>query len=454
MTIGALLGRWKAYPEREAIVWKRQSATFGCLLERTVFWQKQIAQSRVISGSVVLVEADFSPDAVALFLALADARCVIVPVSGIARSRVSEIGSIAQSEFVIKLDNTQEPAFAPTHQRATHEFYLRLRDLGHPGLVLFSSGSSGPSKGVVHDFTGLLAKFSVEKAPVRAIGFLLFDHIGGINTMLHILANGGCLITIQDRSPDGVLATVEKHKVELLPTSPTFINLILLSEAYSRHQLSSLQVVSYGTEPMQENVLRKFHELLPNVKLLQTYGLSEVGILRSQSKSSDSLWVRLGGDGFETRVRDGVLQLKAQSAMLGYLNAPSPFSSDGWFDTGDLVEVDGEYFRFLGRKSEVINVGGEKVFPTEVEDVVQQAPNVKAVSVYGERNPITGQIVCAKVILRVPEDPKDFIRRLKFYCRERLPPFKVPVRITVLEGDLHTSRFKMSRFSGQSPIVD
>ena len=144
----------------------------------------------------------------------------------------------------------------------------------------------------------------------------------------------------------------------------------------------------------------------PDIKLLQTYGLSEVGILRSKSKSSDSLWVKVGGEGFETRVVDGMLEIKAKSAMLGYLNVPSPFTEDGWFKTGDAVEVDSEYIKILGRKSEIINVGGEKVYPQEVENVILEIDNVAEVTVYGEKNPIIGNIVCAKVRFNRDEEKK------------------------------------------------
>jgi len=263
--------------------------------------------------------------------------------------------------------------------------------------------------------------------------------------MLFILSNAGCMVTVRERTPDAVLAAIEKHKVELLPTSPTFINLILLSEAWKRFDLSSLRTVTYGTEPMPEGTLKRFHEVLPEVKLQQTYGLSEVGILRSQSRSSDSLWVRLGGDGFETRVVDGAFQIRAKSAMLGYLNAPSPFTEDGWFETGDLVEVDGEFVRFLGRRSEIINVGGEKVFPAEVENVIQSLDNVADVAVVGEKNPITGQIVCADVILKNAEDAREFTARLKAHCRARMQNYKVPVKVRVLDKELHGDRFKKMR---------
>jgi acyl-CoA synthetase (AMP-forming)/AMP-acid ligase II len=231
----------------------------------------------------------------------------------------------------------------------------------------------------------------------------------------------------------------------LLPTSPTFINLLLLSEAYKRYDLSSLQMVTYGTEVMPESTLNRFHELFPNVKLLQTYGLSEVGILRSKSKSSDSLWVKVGGEGFETRVRDGMLEIKAQSAMLGYLNALSPFTEDGWFMTGDAVEQEGEFIRILGRKSEIINVGGEKVYPAEVESVLQRMEGVEDVAVSGEKNPITGNIVKARVKLRNPESPQEFRKRMHSFCAGKLARFKIPQKVVLVDTDFRGERFKKMR---------
>ena len=131
-----------------------------------------------------------------------------------------------------------------------HEHYLELRRRNHPGLVLFSSGSTGKSKAAVHDLIKILDKYKDKKQALRTITFLLFDHIGGVNTMLYTLANAGCIITVKDRTPTGILKTIERHRAELLPTSPTFINLLLLSKVYEQYDLTTLQTISYGTEPM------------------------------------------------------------------------------------------------------------------------------------------------------------------------------------------------------------
>ena len=262
------------------------------------------------------------------------------------------------------------------------------------------------------------------------------------------LSNAGTLhraawSCLPDRSGEAVAATIERHRLELLPTSPTFVNLLLLSGAIERHDLASLRVITYGTEPMPETTLRRIHEALPAVDLRQTYGLSELGILRAKSEGSDSLWVKLGGEGYETRIVDGILQIKARSAMLGYLNARAPFDADGWFITGDLVEVRGDYFRILGRVSDVINVGGQKVHPSEVESVILELPEVAEVAVSGEANPLLGHIVIAQVVPATPgDDPAALRSRVRAHCRARLAAFKVPAKVIIVETALHSARFK------------
>jgi long-chain acyl-CoA synthetase len=107
--------------------------------------------------------------------------------------------------------------------------------------------------------------------------------------------------------------------------------------------------------------------------------------------------------------------------------------------------VDGEWVRILGRESEIINVGGSKVFPAEVENVILQMPNVDDVLVRGESHPLTGQIVSARVKLEHPEPMDDFKARLRLFCSERLPSFKIPARITISNEPLHGSRYKKQR---------
>lgn len=440
-----LLDVFRENKDNDAIVWKNRCYSYQWMFDRVHYWINEFSKQKIPSGEVVILESDFSPDSIALFIALIQRRCVLVPLTAAVKNNREEFIQIAKGEAIITIDEKDKVYINRLNNKVTHELYRALKIKNHPGLVLFSSGSTGKSKASLHDLSGILEKFKIQKRKLRTLTFLLFDHIGGVNTMLYVLSNGGCIITTNDRDPENVLKLIDLHKVELLPTSPTFINLILIGEAYKKYDLSSLKVVTYGTEPMPESTLKRFHELFPKIKLQQTYGLSEIGILRSKSKSDDSLWVKVGGEGFETRVVDGLLEIKAKSAMLGYLNAPSPFTKDGWFMTGDRVEVDGEYIKILGRKSEIINVGGEKVYPAEVESVIQEMDNVSEVTVFGEKNPIMGNIVCAKVKLRKEEPSKDFKIRLKKYCQKRMQLYKVPVKISIGESNHFNERYKKVR---------
>ena len=397
MFIDFLFEVFRQNADSAAVIWHDQRFTYGDLLERTNHWRTYLQENRIATGTVVAIEADFSPNAIALMLALIENGCVAVPLTSSVAAKRTEFMAIAGVEVLIELDARDETRLTRFEPPPVHDILQGLRDRGHPGLILFSSGSTGQSKAAVHDVVGILGKF---KSPPACATRHYVPSLRPHRRLQHDALpafNAGCIVTVHDRDPDTVLRAVEQHKVELLADFAYIHQPYLLSEAYRRYDLSSLKIVTYGTEPMPESTLRRFHQLLPHVELQQTYGLSEVGILRSKSRSSDSLWVKLGGEGFQIRVVDGILQIKAEWAMLGYLNAPSPFTDDGWFNTDDKVEVDGEYFRILGRQSEIINVGGQKVYPAQVESVVQEMPEVADVSVHGEKNAITGEIVCATI---------------------------------------------------------
>ena len=327
---------------------------------------------------------------------------------------------------------------------ASHDIVQRLRAMGHPGLTLFSSGSTGKSKAAVHDFVPMLEKYKVR-------GTLSDNYVPVVRS--HWRCQYAAVQPVQrrlrdyraDRRPETVCKAIQDYQGRIVADVPDVPEPVLVSEAHEKYDMSSLKTVTYGTEVMPESTLARFTALFPDVRMLQTYGLSEVGILRSKSKSSDSLWVKVGGEGFETRIVDGLLEIKAKSAMLGYLNAPSPFTEDGWFMTGDAVEVDGEYIRILGRKSEIINVGGEKVYPAEVESVLQTMDGVEEVVVFSEPHPLTGNIVVAKVKLSSGEDLSAFRKRMRSYCSDKLSRFMIPQKVLIVEQELHGERFKKMR---------
>jgi acyl-coenzyme A synthetase/AMP-(fatty) acid ligase len=442
--IDFLINAFKENKEKIAIIYKKKEYTYGFILNEYKKWLEYISKERIEHNSVVALRADFKPEAICLLLALIENGCILVPISSVVKNP-QEYLDIAEVNYFIDLIN-EETILEKINIKVKHKLLLELtKNRKNSGLILFSSGTTGKPKAALHDLVLLLQKFKIKRIALRTITFLLFDHIGGFNTLFHILSNTGTIIALEDRSPDNVCEMIEKYNVGLLPTSPTFLNMILFSKAYQKYDISCLKLVTYGTEPMPEATLKEFHKVLPNVRLKQTYGLSELGIMRSKSEKSDSLWVKVGGEDYMTRVVDGKLWIKAKTAMLGYLNAPSPFTKDGWFNTGDRIETKGEYIKFLGRESEIINVGGQKVYPTEVESVLLDINGVKDAIVYGEKNPLMGEIVVADVKIDELNNNKKFISLIKKYCREKLDKFKIPVKINLTQKDLNSDRFKRSR---------
>ncbi len=429
--------------DKTAIIYNEEEYSYKWLLDSYNKWRNYLAQKGIKNNSVVSLRADFDPDSITLLLALLEIEIIFVPLS-LTLKTPGKFKEIAEVEYHIDLES-EDVKFEKREIQVKHEILLDLKNRKHPGLILFSSGTTGEPKAAVHDVVPLLEKFKVRRHTLKTITFLLFDHIGGFNTLLYILANGGTIVAPEERSPEEVCKLIEKYEVELLPTSPSFINMILFSRAYKRYDLSSLKIVSYGTESMPEATLKTFHKLFPEIKLKQTYGLSEIGIMRTKSENSNSLWLKVGGEDYQTKIVDGKLWVKTRTAMLGYLNAPSPFTEDGWFNTGDKVEEKGEYIKFLGRESEIINVGGEKVYPAEVESVLLEFDKVKDVVVNGETNPIMGKIVVAQVAVDAEYANKEFDRELKKYCKSKLEKYKVPVKIVFSEETFHNERFKRKR---------
>jgi acyl-CoA synthetase (AMP-forming)/AMP-acid ligase II len=429
--------------DARAVITDARVYLFGDIYEEYVKAKLYLKESGIDSGRIVSLIADFKAQSIAMILALIENDSILAPISPLIKT-VDNFVRISQSEFIIDLRG-ETPCLEKTNIAVSHEMLLSLQGKA-PGLILFSSGTTGDPKAALHNLCFLLEKFKKPGKVFRTVTFLLFDHIGGFNTLLHTLANGGQIVLIASRDADVVCRAIERHKVELLPTSPTFLNLLLLNKLYEKYDLSCLKLITYGTEPMPQSTLDMLRHIFPNITLKQTYGLSEVGIVSTKSESSDSLWVKVGGEGVETKIVDDILYIRTKSAMLGYLNAPWPFDEDGWFNTKDKVEVreDG-YMKILGRVTDLINVGGEKVYPVEVEGVLLKFDGVKDARVYAERNPLVGNIVAAEISVDPTNNTKDFIKQLRVFCVESLEKYKIPVKFTLVEHDLYSDRLKKKR---------
>jgi len=442
-----LIDRLAEAPERVAFADRGRPYTYGTLLADVAAADAALGRRGIGPGDCVVLVGDYSPGIVGLLLALARRGCVVAPLTPASVIEREAVVRLSEASWVIAFGGSLADAtFEPTGRRAEHPLLRGLAARGAPGLLLFSSGSTGAPKAILHDLARVAEKFRRRPPPMVAIAFLMLDHFGGVNTILSIASGLGTVVTVADRSVETVCRAIEAHRVEVLPATPSFLNLLVRAGAERAHDLGSLRRITYGTEVMPQATLDRLRALFPSLTLQQTYGLSEVGVLRSRSREDGSLFMRLGGDGFELQVRDGRLWIRSAYAMEGYLNAPSPFDAEGFFDTQDRVEQDGEWLRVLGRVTDLINVAGQKVYPAEVEEIILDLDNVADVAVHGERNALLGQVVVARVATRDPEPLAALRARVRAACAARLAPFKVPQKVLLAPpGELVSTRLKKRR---------
>jgi acyl-CoA synthetase (AMP-forming)/AMP-acid ligase II len=441
-----LIERFRSAPERIAFVHEGREISYGAVLILIDDFYKRLLDAGIQRGDTVVLLGDYSPEVFCMIMALCRNCSIVIPLTRTSVVEESVALAVSGCEWYVEFDvASTEAAIAHRGLKSGNALLNEFRQRGTPGMVLFSSGSTGKPKGILHDFNQVAEKFRKQRKSVVAIPFLMIDHFGGINTILAITSSLGTVVTVADRSVPNICAAIERYKVELLPATPSFLTLMMASNLQNQYNLTSLNRITYGTEVMPQSTLDRMKKAFPNVVLQQTYGLSEVGVLRSQSREDGSLWVRIGGEGFQTKIVNDVLWVKSDYAMVGYLNAPSQFDSEGWFNTQDQVEVDGEYFRILGRVTDLINVGGQKVYPTEVENIILEMHNIQDVAVFGEKHALLGQTVVAKVILENEESVESVKKRVRLACLDKLAAFKVPSKVILAEGVLHSARQKKIR---------
>lgn len=404
-------------------------------------------KSEIKSGEVVAILSDYSFESVALFFALYENKNIIAPIISNAQEEINLKLKESFCDKAIKICgrgfNVKE-----LNPGGTHQILSNLKKSGRAGLTLFSSGSTGKPKAMIHDLDALIDLYKNKKQKrMNMLVFLMFDHIGGINTMLNILSTGATMIIPQNRNADDICKLINEYKIAVLPASPTFLNLILIGKSYEKYDLSSLRMITYGTETMPEGLLNRLKSVFTKVKFLQTFGTSETGIASTSSKSSDSTFMKIGDENLEYKIVDGELWLKSKTRILGYLNADmDSFTDDGWFKTGDLAQQSEDGFiKIIGRSKEIINVGGQKVLPCEVESVLLEMKEIQDCLVYAEKNAITNQSVCCDVVLKPGVDADGIKILVRKFCKDKLDNFKIPVKVNVVQKTEFTQRFKKIR---------
>ena len=364
--------------------------SFNDLLSKISKFESHEFLNNVKKHDRVIIYSDYSFDSIALLICLSKHPVNIIPIVKTTEKEFIEKVKEVSPNFILSFDKFGDLIVDKFGEsKNLLDYFNQVTIKNDTGIILFSSGTTGKPKVMIQNLSNLIREIKIprKQKTLTFILLLMFDHIGGLNTLLNCLISGTPFVIPRDRSPETILELIHKHKVNVLPTTPTFLNLMLMSDGLEKSKISSLKLITYGTERMSQVLLTKLNLLLPKIKFLQTFGTSETGILKTISKSSSSLFFKITDDEKEFKVVNGELFLKSKTSVEGYLNHDNEnFKSNGWYATGDLVELDEDnYMKIIGRKNKIINVGGLKVLPKEIEDVVNAIDEVDDSYVFGEK---------------------------------------------------------------------
>ena len=325
--------------------------------------------------------------------------------------------------------------------------------------LIYTSGTTGRPKGVtlthanvlsnVHDFNYWMRYRDggtyLHAAPIF--------HIADLPAVFAAPAFGASQVSLPRFDPASFCRAVEAERISHTVMVPTMINLLTQFPEAGQFDLSSLDVVAYGGAPMAPELIRRTRALLPRVKLVQVYGLSETGFLtglQDHEHSADHL-LSCGRPcpGIDVRVVDnggrelpvgekGEIVARGANVTRGYWKDPDDTQEafrDGFFQTGDVGYQDGAgFFYIVDRAKDMIVTGGENVYSGEVEAVLYEHPSILEAAVIGIPDPKWGELVMACVVLKsgTTATADDLVQ----HCRRKLANYKIPRRVEFLAGEL------------------
>ena len=322
--------------------------------------------------------------------------------------------------------------------------------------LLFTSGTTGRPKLVVHTLPSLTGPLDdgLGLAP-GTVWSTFYDvrRYGGLTILLRALLGGGSMLLSQAGEPvPAFLARAGEAGVTHISGTPTHWRRALMSGAAAS---MAPRYVRLSGEVADQAILNQLAAAFPEAEVAHAFASTEAGVafdVRDGLAGFPASLIGKPGMKAELKVEDGSLRIRSARTADRYLGASSALTDvDGFVDTGDLVELHGNRYHFVGRREGVINVGGQKVHPEEVEAVINRHPAVQMARVRGRHSPVTGALVVADIVLRPNIDVDAALRdrardEILAACRQALSPHKVPTmlhRVTSL--DITGSSGKLSR---------
>jgi acyl-CoA synthetase (AMP-forming)/AMP-acid ligase II len=323
-----------------------------------------------------------------------------------------------------------------------------------PAAIFFTSGSTGPAKGVTHTHETLrwmlasaIAAFELSAEDVFLPGSSM-SHIGSFLWTLSTLSVGGRVVVARSYDAHELLPLLREHKPTVLAMIPAALAALIRDHDLTHDDFASLRICRAGADKVSTELLSEF-AALAGFPIDEGYGMTEVGLATLNPPAGPIKQGSIGPPigGFSVAIRDeagesveepgtvGRVWLKTRSRMVGYWEAPEATAeilNEGWLDSGDLARADEDgYLWFFGRKKQVIVHDGSNISPLEVESALTEHPAVALAGVVGVHDTVHGENVRAYVTLR-PEAERPSSADLIVFCRDRVG-YKAPEEVIVLD---------------------
>jgi acyl-coenzyme A synthetase/AMP-(fatty) acid ligase len=314
-------------------------------------------------------------------------------------------------------------------------------------VLILTTGTTGRPKGARHDWRRLVGATSgrARSADSRWLLAYNLNQFGGLQVVLHALADGGTLVVPASNQPSDCIEAMRRLHVTHASGTPTFWRFVVGLLDGSNTDDIALRQITLGGEAATDPLLAALRTSFPGARISHVYAATEFGSAVSVRDGRAGLPLSVLDRGHhptvEFRIVDGELHVRSTVGMNGYYDAPDV--DDGWRPTGDLVEVRDDRIHFVGRSSDIINVGGVKIHPLPVEEVVSGVEGVAMAAVYGRPNAMTGHVVAVDV---VPADAINDLEELEDRIRDAckpLPPAARPRRVRFVDSlDLRENKLR------------
>lgn len=309
-------------------------------------------------------------------------------------------------------------------------------------VIILTTGTTGLPKAALYTWEILLSQVHGNLSVEPHTWLLVYplNHFAGYQVLSYALVQGDSIVIPASRSWQDVMEALISGNVDSISATPTFWRFLTGKVPSDEWRRINIKRITLGGEVVTEDILTKLKVLFPEAAITQVYATTELGScfsVRDGRPGFPSDYLRRPVGNVELKIIDGELFVRSENRMLGYLDPGQKLRIvDGWIATGDLVEIQGDRVYFRGRISEIINVGGAKVHPVKIENLILGIEGVLAVHAYGHPNPITGQVVAVDVEIACGDEGQRIKEQIHEVCRSHLGRHELPRLVRIVSSIL------------------